>query len=430
MLFTYNNQNYQLILLHVAGSRLYGTYTDKSDWDYRGIFIASNNTKLGFLNKVEQLEGEEVCNTLIEQCGLDIIPSKDFVIYEINRFFELAMECNPNIMDTLFHNKEYVIYENKIGEYVKEHAGMFMSQRAKHTFSGYAFAQLKRIKSHNKWINEFPDTDLIIQALKVEGEAKNIDFYWISDNYGPDIAEKIMERPENRTNPICISYEDFIIKYQDTIPEMTKYRLPRLIDYVNFMDLKGMPIDLTGEYDEGKTYFDLLTTYGSFRTLGHSMLAVYDEGRGLFSADGFLKRNDPEHIGEYIGILKINHNEFKRDRDHVGQMWHWKANRNVDRGSLEDQFGYDTKHASHLARLLSAASYILKHGVFQPTLTGEELKLVKDIRAGVYEYEWVLNYAAEQEKTLDEEYSKSQIRHSIDRVAINDLLLEIINDEI
>ena len=58
--FIHNNQKYELILLHLAGSRLYGNSTPTSDIDLRGIFIAPPETKLGILNKVEQLEGKDV----------------------------------------------------------------------------------------------------------------------------------------------------------------------------------------------------------------------------------------------------------------------------------------------------------------------------------------------------------------------------------
>ena len=70
MKFTYNNIEYKLILMTLAGSRFYGTYYDsedperihpfnpsyKSDSDYRGVFIAHPDSKLGFSGKIEQIE--------------------------------------------------------------------------------------------------------------------------------------------------------------------------------------------------------------------------------------------------------------------------------------------------------------------------------------------------------------------------------------
>ncbi len=66
MKFTHNNCEYELILLHTAGSRLYGNSTEKSDWDYRGVFIAPKETKLGILGSVQQLEGITVYESFNE----------------------------------------------------------------------------------------------------------------------------------------------------------------------------------------------------------------------------------------------------------------------------------------------------------------------------------------------------------------------------
>jgi predicted nucleotidyltransferase len=60
MKFFHNNNEYELIVLNLAGSKLYGNSTPSSDTDYRGVFIASKDSKLGILGTVEQLEGVDV----------------------------------------------------------------------------------------------------------------------------------------------------------------------------------------------------------------------------------------------------------------------------------------------------------------------------------------------------------------------------------
>ena len=81
MTFIHNNQTYELLLLHLAGSKLYGNSTPLSDTDFRGIFLASKETKLGILGSVQQLEGIEVYKSL-KKAGLDLEETEDVVIWE------------------------------------------------------------------------------------------------------------------------------------------------------------------------------------------------------------------------------------------------------------------------------------------------------------------------------------------------------------
>jgi predicted nucleotidyltransferase len=37
------------VLETLVGSRLYGTNTESSDWDYRGVFVAPIDTKVGLI---------------------------------------------------------------------------------------------------------------------------------------------------------------------------------------------------------------------------------------------------------------------------------------------------------------------------------------------------------------------------------------------
>ena len=115
MNFTHNNQKYELIMLHLAGSKLYGNSTPQSDTDLRGVFIAPPETKLGILGSVQQLEGIEVYKSL-KAAGLELEETDDIIIFELNRFAQLAAENNPNLMDTLCldYTKEFTIYINDV----------------------------------------------------------------------------------------------------------------------------------------------------------------------------------------------------------------------------------------------------------------------------------------------------------------------------
>src|SRR5271156_6546414 len=75
------------VLLVRHGSHAYGTNTPASDEDFKGIAIPPKNYFLGTMHRFEQAELKA--------------PEPDAVIYDIRKFFNLAADCNPNIIEVL-----------------------------------------------------------------------------------------------------------------------------------------------------------------------------------------------------------------------------------------------------------------------------------------------------------------------------------------
>ena len=128
-----------IILKTLSGSRLYGTHNEDSDYDYRGIGIQGLNHILGFMPVIGQQSG-----------------AGDDVVYDIKKFFELASKCNPNIVEILYAPERFWVKQTDIGEALVASRHMFLSTKARHTFSGYAHAQLKRMRGHKKWLVDPP----------------------------------------------------------------------------------------------------------------------------------------------------------------------------------------------------------------------------------------------------------------------------------
>ena len=129
-------ENFIPIVEVIAGSRLYGTNTEESDTDIRGVFIPSKKYFLGFANNVEQIESKR----------------SDVVFFDIRKFFKLCLDCNPNIVELLFIPKDKLIFTSQIWERIVENRNLFLSKKARYTFSGYAVSQLHRIKQHRNWL--------------------------------------------------------------------------------------------------------------------------------------------------------------------------------------------------------------------------------------------------------------------------------------
>jgi len=69
----------------------------------------------------------------------------DFCVYSIVKYFSLVMECNPNMIDSLFVPQRCILHSTTIGEMVREQRNMFLHKGAFHKFKGYAFSQRAKV---------------------------------------------------------------------------------------------------------------------------------------------------------------------------------------------------------------------------------------------------------------------------------------------
>src|ERR1019366_899193 len=132
------------VLLVRHGSHAYGTNVATSDEDFKGVAIPPKEYFLGPTKRFEQAELKA--------------PDPDAVIYDIRKFFTLAADCNPNIIEVLHTAPEDHFLVDPIGEVILEHKDDFLSKKIKFTFLGYSVSQLKRIKTHKKWIMNPPNS--------------------------------------------------------------------------------------------------------------------------------------------------------------------------------------------------------------------------------------------------------------------------------
>lgn len=122
-----------------SGSQAYGTNLPTSDLDVKGIAIPPLEYYLSFHKKFEQHESKD----------------PDIAIYEFKKFIKLAADCNPNIIEVLNVVDEDILFMDGFGEMLRNNKEIFLSAKAKHTFTGYAHSQMIRLKNHKKW-NDFP----------------------------------------------------------------------------------------------------------------------------------------------------------------------------------------------------------------------------------------------------------------------------------
>lgn len=119
-----------VILLGLSGSYSYGTNTEGSDIDIRGITLNQKSDLIG-LTQFEQYVDDKT----------------DTVIYAFNKIITLLISCNPNTIELLGLNPEHYLYLNDIGQMLLENKKLFLSRKAINSFGGYADAQLRRLQN-------------------------------------------------------------------------------------------------------------------------------------------------------------------------------------------------------------------------------------------------------------------------------------------
>ncbi|MFF8595432.1 DNA polymerase beta superfamily protein [Streptomyces sp. NPDC015220] len=111
----------------VMGSRAFGLATDDSDTDRRGVFVAPTPLFWRFEKPPTHVDG----------------PGPEQFSWELERFCELALRANPNILECL--HSPLVEYADGTGRELLALREAFLSRRVYETFTGYALGQRRKL---------------------------------------------------------------------------------------------------------------------------------------------------------------------------------------------------------------------------------------------------------------------------------------------
>jgi len=113
----------------VMGSRAFGLATDGSDTDRRGVFLAPTALYWRFDKPPTHVEG----------------PADEQFSWELERFLELALRANPNVLECL--HSPLVERVDDTGQELLALREAFLSREAHQTFVRYAIGQRKKLQA-------------------------------------------------------------------------------------------------------------------------------------------------------------------------------------------------------------------------------------------------------------------------------------------
>ena len=149
--FLPNSVHYETIM----GSMAYGVSSDSSDMDIYGFCVPEKADVFPHLRgeipgfgrefpRFEQWQEHHVSDN-------DALGGKgrtyDFTIYSVVKYFQLCMENNPNMIDSLFTPHTCVLHSTGIGTLVRENRRLFLHKGAWHKFKGYSYQQVHKMRS-------------------------------------------------------------------------------------------------------------------------------------------------------------------------------------------------------------------------------------------------------------------------------------------
>lgn len=130
----------------IMGSLAYGISTESSDIDIYGFCIPDKHIIFPHIIGIVPNFGHQ--GESFEQFQEHHIYKQDeqkeydLIIFSIVKFFKLAMECNPNIIDSLYTPAECMTHCSQVGVMVRESRDLFLSKAAWKKFKGYAFGEM------------------------------------------------------------------------------------------------------------------------------------------------------------------------------------------------------------------------------------------------------------------------------------------------
>lgn len=338
------------ILCTTHGSRAYGLNTPTSDLDIKGIAVPPREYFHGFDKHFEQAESKD----------------PDMVVYDIRKFFKLAAECNPSVIEVLWVEESEHRIITAAGRKLIDNRDMFLSKSARWRFAGYAHSQLKRIKLHRRHLLNPPKAP-------------------------PTRAE--FGLPERTVIPA------------DQL-QAAHSAIEKKLGGWNLDDMSG--VDPADRQRLQNMMAEALAEYGVTKETQYQAAA-----RSIGYEENFLRLLDLER-------------QYKARKTEWDQYQNWKATRNPARAAIEAEFGLDLKHAVHLVRLIRMCREILETGRVVVKRPDREELLA--IRNGAWSYEQIVEWAEREEAAMGELYDKSSLPHHPDRAKLDALCIDLVEE--
>lgn len=205
---------YQVVFLHISGSKLYGTDLPSSDTDYRGIFVPPLEAL------ITKTDIEQWTSSTGNKSSKNSENDVDISLWSIHKFIKLLQVGDTNAFDTLFAYKTHAeLLREPLMDKLYDQRELYYPESLR-SFFGYALGQVKKYSVKGDKLRDVQvikkQVELLLEVLPEETigylkdyVAVNENVQWVTDDTNSYI--KILDKRFIQT----VRLSEFLEKLQE-----------------------------------------------------------------------------------------------------------------------------------------------------------------------------------------------------------------------
>lgn len=399
------------IYQYIRGSHAYGLNIETSDVDMGGIYIAPNEQvyglPMGYKDMVQDSKGDKTW-------------------YEIGKFMQMLIKSNPTVLESLFVDDKFVIYEHPIMTEIKKHRDAFITKDCFGAFIGYAIEQIKKARGLNKKIVEEP----------IKKHLHPLDFCYTFYKQGSQHIKV------------------WLLNYGLRQEYCGLVNIPNMVNtYGVYYDF-GMHMACENDWVEDKSFIDFAINYfkpnwfirhgnhynkarwliRNIKPIGYRGMVGKDDNINIEDFEGKPKIFDlrlssiDDKNTKPICFLHYNSNGYTDHCKKYKEYKEWEQNRNPQRFKENQGKEFDRKNIAHCIRLLHMGIEIAKTGKMNVNRTDIDRDFILNVRLGNTQYDEIINYIEEKKAEMIKAMNESKLPEHVDTNLVNDILIKARND--
>ena len=382
-----------LIYKYIRGSHAYGLNLPTSDVDEGGVYIEPIDSLLGLGYDYQDQINDD---------------TNDTTWYSLRKFLNLLMNGNPNILEALFVDDKFVLYEHPIMTEIKKHRHMFLTKNCFSSFIGYSKSQIKKARGLNKKIvnpvTEKKDVLDFCYTFKEQGSQSMKEFL---KKHGFNQKYCGLVNIPNMKDTYGVYY-DFAahLKFETNVDNNVK-----IITWIHK--------EFGGDY-----FMPILNRRKTNNFFGYSGIVHPDGKSNEVRLSSIPKGETP------ICFMTYNKDGYESHCKKYTEYQDWVEKRNPERYIENKEKDYDRKNVAHCVRLIHMGIELAKTGQFNVDRTNIDRDFILDIRQGNKTYDEVMAYVEDITKEMENEMMNSKLPDNVDREFVNDMLLNIRKEQL
>lgn len=418
-----------LLYEYVRGSVSQGINTPLSDIDHGGVYLAPAEQLLGLgIDYQDEIKSEK---------GDD-----DWM--ELNKFMRLLLKSNPTVLESLFIDDKYVLYEHPIMTEIKKHRNEFITKECFSGFIGYSCEQIKKCRSlkklfvqpivERKTVLDFCYTFYKQGSTKIENwldyrglkqkycglvnipnMMETIGVYYDWGNHFLNENIHIEELYGAYDNIGTYSTTDIITKMKKSTDDNEKLKLEEDLKKCHMCNMVEFIMDFYHLDD----MFALRDWYYEQSPIGYKGIVNEKGTSNELRLSSVAKDERP------VCYMTYNKNAFSSHCKDYKEYKDWEKNRNPVRYLQNKGKQFDRKNVAHAIRLMHMGIEIARGEGVKVDRTNIDRDFIMNIRNGNSSYEDIISYLENKKIEMEDAMTSSTLPEKIDIEKINNLLIEI-----